>query len=440
MYDVFISYRRNGGTDFTRLLYEHLSRMGLDVFFDIEELKNGMFNTKLYECIEQSHNFLLVLSKNALDRCSDEGDWVKKEILHALEQKKNIVPVMLPDFNWPESLPADIDELRHYNAVKFSEYYFDASIDKLIGMLANVEAAGAEKPDDKLPERTENKYYDLVGGSAELKRIQTQQKIMKLFDEDVYAKVIDRYAKLVVLDVGSNRGDLIADRMGGSERLERIVGLEFDGDLVKKANEKYSGTGKMSFHQIDVEADEMEFALEEIMEQCGVEKFNIIHISLLILHLKNPYKLLKTLRKFLTEDGIVFIKDVDDGINFAYPDENNDFKRAMSICGRLETSGFRESGRQIYNLLKRTGYRKVTLEKDGINTSEMDYDERSAMFDMYFSFILEDLKILTKKYPDNKQMKKDLDWFSDIYEELESRFHDPGFLFSLGCMIYIAQK
>lgn len=38
MYDVFISYRRDGGFEMARLLYDHLKGIGLNPFFDLEKL------------------------------------------------------------------------------------------------------------------------------------------------------------------------------------------------------------------------------------------------------------------------------------------------------------------------------------------------------------------------------------------------------------------
>ena len=110
MYDLFLSYRRDGGFATARLLYEHLKSIGLNPFFDLEELRSGPFNTKLYTNIEESSNFIPVLSKNALDRCTNEGDWLRLEIAHAIKNGKNIVPVMLEEFQWPDTLPNDIKD------------------------------------------------------------------------------------------------------------------------------------------------------------------------------------------------------------------------------------------------------------------------------------------------------------------------------------------
>ena len=135
MYDIFISYRRDGGHEMARLIYEHLSFKGLNCFFDLEELGAGEFNIKLLKNIEESRNFVLILSPGALDRCRNENDWVRAEIEHAIENEKNIVPLMMKGFDWPGDLPESLSKLPFYNGVSLIREYFDASINKLVGML-----------------------------------------------------------------------------------------------------------------------------------------------------------------------------------------------------------------------------------------------------------------------------------------------------------------
>ena len=70
----------------------------------------------------------------------------------------------------------------------------------------------------------------------------------------------------------------------------------------------------------------------------------------------------------------------------------------------------------------------------------MDYDERSALFDTYFSFILEDLKIMVERYPDDKRVRDDYNWYCENYERMEELFQDDAFFFNLGFVMYIAKK
>lgn len=134
-YDIFISYRRDGGEYTAKLLHDRLTQLGYSVFFDVESLRSGEFNRELFDIIENCTDFLVVLSPGSLERCQNEGDWVRLEIAHALQKGKNIVPIMLRNFKFPATLPPDIDRLRWNNGVQASTEFFDAFFEKMLRFL-----------------------------------------------------------------------------------------------------------------------------------------------------------------------------------------------------------------------------------------------------------------------------------------------------------------
>lgn len=115
-YDVFISYRRQGGEQTARIICDRLMDSGYKVFFDVESLRSGAFNTKLYSVIDECRDVIVVLSQNSLDRCKDENDWVRLEIAHALKAGKNVIPVFLRGFVFPGNTA------RGYRAFEVSEW------------------------------------------------------------------------------------------------------------------------------------------------------------------------------------------------------------------------------------------------------------------------------------------------------------------------------
>lgn len=130
-YDVFISYRRQGGEQTARIICDRLADAGYHVFYDVEALRSGAFNTKLYSVIDECRDVIVVLSQNSLDRCADENDWVRLEIAHALKAGKNVIPVFLRGFEFPETLAENIAQLRYQNGLEANSEFFDAFIDKL---------------------------------------------------------------------------------------------------------------------------------------------------------------------------------------------------------------------------------------------------------------------------------------------------------------------
>ena len=130
-YDIFISYRREGGYDTAKHLNDLLVRDGYKVSFDIDTLRNGDFDVQLLTRIEQCKDFILIVDSHAFDRTLDpsfdpQKDWMRCELAHALRHKKNIIPVFLSGVsNFPIGLPDDISAVALKNGPKYDKYYFN---------------------------------------------------------------------------------------------------------------------------------------------------------------------------------------------------------------------------------------------------------------------------------------------------------------------------
>lgn len=137
--DIFISYRRVDGRDIARTIQLALNGKGYEnVFFDYNSMRDGMFNEQILTAIEHCKDFLLLLSPESMKRCSNEDDWVMREISAAVESGCKITPIQInePFENWPEDFP------RRYNFIKLIERvtirtdeYFPASIERLVKWL-----------------------------------------------------------------------------------------------------------------------------------------------------------------------------------------------------------------------------------------------------------------------------------------------------------------
>lgn len=135
-YDIFISYRRDGGAQYARILQLELEKRGYKVFLDYEELTDGIFGDNIKEAIREAPIFMMVLSAHYLDRCKNEGDWVREEILQAINQQKHFVPIN-PDNSFdgtPADIPQDIKQVvnsHQHSDVNFGQL-LGASIDRLV--------------------------------------------------------------------------------------------------------------------------------------------------------------------------------------------------------------------------------------------------------------------------------------------------------------------
>lgn len=136
-YDVFISYRRDGGYDTAKHLNDLLIRDGYKVSFDIDTLRSGNFDVQLLTRIEQCKDFILIVDAHAFDRTLDPSfdrskDWLRCELAHALKHNKNIIPVFLAGVSgFPEDLPADVVGVVKKNGPEYNKYYFNDFYKKL---------------------------------------------------------------------------------------------------------------------------------------------------------------------------------------------------------------------------------------------------------------------------------------------------------------------
>lgn len=119
-YEIFISYRRTdsdgniSGRDIARLLSKEFKLYGYKTFFDYSELNDCDFAETIIPAVRKCKIFILVLTKDALQRCSNSDDWVRREITEAINNGCKIIPVD-PDnsFNgWPDNFPLELDSIK----------------------------------------------------------------------------------------------------------------------------------------------------------------------------------------------------------------------------------------------------------------------------------------------------------------------------------------
>ena len=144
-FDVFVSYRRKGGAELARLLYEELSRRGFRVFLDTDTLAAGSWSEQLKQRIDECPDFIAVITDGFFDRCGDVDDVVRKEIARALAHRKNVVPLLASGTPFPESLPADIAALPAHNGVRYVHEYSQQAVEKLCNQLISTPLVGPER-------------------------------------------------------------------------------------------------------------------------------------------------------------------------------------------------------------------------------------------------------------------------------------------------------
>ena len=135
-FDIFISYRREGGFEVAKHIKDLLTRDGYSVSFDMDNLMSGDFNKEIFKRIAECEDFILILDANVfkgtLEGREKQKDWLRMELSEALRNDKNVIPIMLDGFNeFPDNLPKDIADVRYKNGPKYDKVYFDAFYEKL---------------------------------------------------------------------------------------------------------------------------------------------------------------------------------------------------------------------------------------------------------------------------------------------------------------------
>jgi hypothetical protein len=433
--DVFISYRREGGYAMARLLYECLHNAGLSVFLDLEELRSGTFNDKLYEAIEKSENFVLVLPPDSLDRCQNENDWLRLEIEHAIKLKKNIIPIMMVGFTFPDNLPPSLQVLPFFNGVQSSRDYFDATVKKLISMLHGV---NLDESKININERHDDVRYYYDEDEAERHRLITEDDLLARYEKPIVEKLLENRKNAVCLDVN------VLSATGSYARLDypeitHVIALTYDENIVKRGNaKKIDGPDgdKIDFFKVQFEADDFEDQLEKCLEEAGVDGVDIVYLSMAIMDLKKPFKVLQAIQNYLNDDAVMLVRDVDDGAVFAYPDKDGLFAKFQSFYIHNIYSGYRYTGRQVYSYVRKMEPREITLERYGINTSNMSRKDKKALFEAWFSFIPNDFARMLREDPSSKTAKEVVEFCDKYYDELNEQFFSRDVLFSSGYVIY----
>ena len=432
--DIFISYRRDGGYAMARLLYECFNNAGLSVFLDLEELRSGPFNKKLYEAIDSCENFVLVLPPNSLDRCEMENDWLRLEIEYAIRQKKNIIPVMMVGFVFPDSLPTSLEMLPYFNGVQSSREYFDAAVKKIISMLKNVDVGESKI---NLNERHDDVRYYYDEDEQEKSRLRTEDSLLNKYEKPIVERLLEGKENVVCLDVN------VLSTRGSYARLDypqitNVIALTYNEDVAKRGNARKleSQNGKIDFFKVEFEANDFEDRLGDCLEEAGVDGIDFVYLSMAIMDLKKPFKVLQAIQNYLNDDAVMIVRDVDDGAVFAYPDKDGLFAKFQSFYIHNIYSGYRYTGRQVFSYVKKMEPKEIVLEKFGINTSNMKRNDKKALFESWFSFIPNDFSRMLRENPSSKIAKEVVEFCKAHYDELNEQFFSRDVLFSAGYVIY----
>ncbi len=429
--DVFISYEHESKSiadNICAVLESH----GIRCWYAPRDVY-GDYATSIVEAIEKCRVFVLVLtSKSAQSpHVLNEVEMAYKRILNG---EITIVPFKVDEGILSKAMEYYVKRLHWIDAVSAPlEQAINQLYEQLIPILG-ITKQNSSDPDDTNLNRKNVQYYspdDLV----EINRLHTEEEFLYSFEKPYYDKLLFNKQHVAVLDFGTLNPSASVKRFNRPE-VDSVVCLAYNNDMVKEGNDLCADNDKINFFHFDVTCENIDDVLRSAMNQTGVQKFDFVNLTMVIMDLKNPFKVLKNIRKYLSDNAVAYVRDVDDGVVFAYPDDDSLFETFKSFYLLDSMSGSRHSARQVYSIMKRIGAKDVRLECCGLSTAGLTYSQRRALFDSWFSFIPNDFRQIADKNPLDERVKEINSWLNEHYDDLEVRFFSEDFLFNSGYVIY----
>ncbi|HLO18186.1 MAG TPA: SUMF1/EgtB/PvdO family nonheme iron enzyme [Anaerolineales bacterium] len=139
---VFISYRRKD-ISWALAVYQYLTSQKYDVFFDYTSIQSGDFEQIIVSNIKARAHFVLILTPTALDRCNEPGDWLRREIETAIDERRNIIPLFFDGFSFgspsiADKLTGKLAAIQRYNGLDIPSGYFIEAMERLRDRYLNV--------------------------------------------------------------------------------------------------------------------------------------------------------------------------------------------------------------------------------------------------------------------------------------------------------------
>src|ERR1700756_173676 len=142
---VFINYRRDDTAPYAGRLYDRLTaHFGEDqVFIDIDQIEPGedfveAINRKVSACniaiVAIGPTWLHATDASGKRRLDDKEDFVRMEIVAALERNIRVIPILVGGARMPrkQDLPEALASLSRRNAIELSEIRFRDDVNRLI--------------------------------------------------------------------------------------------------------------------------------------------------------------------------------------------------------------------------------------------------------------------------------------------------------------------
>lgn len=280
-------------------------------------------------------------------------------------------------------------------------------------------------------------YHAISQDEREQQRLIVQRRLLSPYETPVIDKVFRGRTGLRILDIGSGLGRKAVECFS-NRGISKLIGLEFQEEMVAQANAIY-GSSQFTYHICNVESEEFDSHIAHIMQQEGVEGFDLIYLSFVLMYIRDIHRLFRKLKPLLAPGGCIMVIEPDDSICHLSPDPQGLLKSFLEILGAYPMAGDRSCGSRVYDALTASGFSRVTMENEWVCAKPGQQEKKADMYETYLSYLSEDLALLVQEEPKNPQYAAWKGWLDTHSDALYQAVMFQDAEIAMGNRILLAQ-
>lgn len=264
----------------------------------------------------------------------------------------------------------------------------------------------------------------------EIERLNAQEELLWKAQLPFYSGFLNG-KDMMILDIGCSDGYKTVKEFD-RDNVRKVLALDSAPEAVSKAKAN-CGNEKFCFEMGNVEDADFEDRLIDLMKKYNIEAFDVVHLSLVVLHLKDPVRVLSILKKYIGKGGRIVIVEADDDKAALSPDDYY-LRKYNSLLKIDPYMGNRECANNMYIWLNQAGYHNIKDSYAFVQSGDME--TKKVMFDIYFSSLPVDFEDLCIDDPGNVEYRMARQWLDDNIDDIYEYLLHEATVFSFGVSIF----
>lgn len=264
----------------------------------------------------------------------------------------------------------------------------------------------------------------------EIERLNAQEELLWKAQLPFYSGFLNG-EDMMILDIGCSDGYKTVKEFD-RDNVRKVLALDSAPEAVSKAKAN-CGNEKFCFEMGNVEDADFEDRLIDLMKKYDIEAFDVVHLSLVVLHLKDPVRVLSILKKYIGKGGRIVIVEADDDKAALSPDDYY-LRKYNSLLKIDPYMGNRECANNMYIWLNQAGYHNIKDSYAFVQSGDME--TKKVMFDIYFSSLPADFEDLCIDDPSNEDYRMAKDWLDENIDDIYEYLLHEATVFSFGVSIF----